>query len=247
MFKRKQLPTTECQYKTNCYRKNPSHFEQFGHSHIHKIVSRGREKGSYLIPDELSFSRDIVKIQCEIVEKIFPHLVSDQPAKKVAVDRKDDDNVQKTKECDVSKDNLVVTPEKSIEIVDSPSKLNPEATEFNPSPSTSTSTSDSSNTTTTASKDAERETKRKIVRNIHEYFDVVAPKGQMAKKLANAAPYNFFLTTITASKATHSEPLSVTFIELLDESLGELENSVQINFMVDISWLMANYYFAGQE
>lgn len=35
--------------------------------------------------------------------------------------------------------------------------------------------------------------------------------------------------------------------ELLDDSLGELECSLQINFMIDISWLLGNYYFSGNE
>lgn len=67
----------------------------------------------------------------------------------------------------------------------------------------------------------------------------------MAKKLEQAAPYNLFLTAITDSKPTHSEPLSVTLQEILDESLGEIESTVQINFMVDIGWLLGHYYFAG--
>lgn len=35
------------------------------------------------------------------------------------------------------------------------------------------------------------------------------------------------------------------FVEILDQSLGELESSVQINFMIDIGWLLGHYYFAG--
>lgn len=33
--------------------------------------------------------------------------------------------------------------------------------------------------------------------------------------------------------------------ELLDASLGELQSSLQINFMVEPGWLLAHYYFAG--
>ena len=65
-----------------------------------------------------------------------------------------------------------------------------------------------------------------------KYLHVIAPKGRMVEKLKNAAPYNIFLTTVTDSPATHTDPLSVTFLELLDPSLGELESSVQFNFMV---------------
>lgn len=78
----------------------------------------------------------------------------------------------------------------------------------------------------------------------HHFLPVILPKGQMADKLKEAAPYNFFLTTVTAAPETHSDPLSVTFQELLDPSLGELESSVQFNFMVDVGWLLAQYAFA---
>lgn len=81
--------------------------------------------------------------------------------------------------------------------------------------------------------------------DIHNFIKVVAPKGKMKEKLAAAAPFNFFLTTITSSKPTHEEPLSLTFLEILDPSLGELECSVQINFMIDIGWLLGQYFFAG--
>lgn len=79
---------------------------------------------------------------------------------------------------------------------------------------------------------------------MREFLPVVLPRGRMAEKLKNAAPYNIFLTTITAAPKTHNDPLSVTFQELLDPSLGELESSVQFNFMIDIAWLLAQYTFA---
>lgn len=77
-----------------------------------------------------------------------------------------------------------------------------------------------------------------------QFLPVILPRGQMADKLKNAAPYNIFLTTVTAAPETHSDPLSVTFQELLDPSLGDLESSVQFNFMVDVGWLLAHYAFA---
>ncbi|XP_055601148.1 probable tyrosyl-DNA phosphodiesterase [Uranotaenia lowii] len=113
-----------------------------------------------------------------------------------------------------------------------------------PKPSTS---SDVNRQKQQPSKEQGIQLKKVITRNIHDYYPVVAPKGQMAKKLAAAAPYNFFLTTITDAKVTHTEPLSITFQELLDSSLGDLECSFQMNFMVDIGWLLGHYYFAGYE
>lgn len=85
---------------------------------------------------------------------------------------------------------------------------------------------------------------QKLEEAMKQFLPVILPKGRMAEKLKNAAPYNMFLTTVTAAPETHSDPLSVTFQELLDASLGELESSVQINFMVDVGWLLAQYAFA---
>lgn len=77
-----------------------------------------------------------------------------------------------------------------------------------------------------------------------KYLPVRLPRGKMAEKLKNAAPYNFFLTTVTSAPETHSDPLSITFQELLDPSLGDLESSIQMNFLIDIGWLIAHYTFA---
>uniref|UniRef100_A0A182Q0N0 Aprataxin and PNK-like factor PBZ domain-containing protein n=1 Tax=Anopheles farauti TaxID=69004 RepID=A0A182Q0N0_9DIPT len=44
---------------------------------------------------------------------------------------------------------------------------------------------------------------------------------------------------------THAEPLSITFPELLDKSLGELEYSLQTTFLIDPEWVLYQYAFAG--
>lgn len=87
----------------------------------------------------------------------------------------------------------------------------------------------------------------RVERRIEDYIDVLYPKGEAIKKYEASNPYNFFLTAIVDSPETHKETLSITMQEILDKSLGDLESSVQINFMVDIGWLLAHYYFAGHE
>lgn len=86
-----------------------------------------------------------------------------------------------------------------------------------------------------------------VERRIEDYIEVVYPKGEAIKKYEASHPYNFFLTAIPSSKPTHKETLSMTMQEILDLSLGDLDSSVQINYMVDIGWLLAHYYFAGHE
>lgn len=81
--------------------------------------------------------------------------------------------------------------------------------------------------------------------DVHDYVKVMNPKGKMLDKLTAARPYNYFLTCVTSSPQTHGEPMSVTFQEILDPSLGELECSVQINCLVHAEWLFVQYHCAG--
>lgn len=68
-----------------------------------------------------------------------------------------------------------------------------------------------------------------------------------AVRLAEAGPYNFFLTAVRDSPPTHTEALSIRFHELLDPSMGDLDSSLQINFMVELDWLLEMYKVYGHE
>ena len=89
-------------------------------------------------------------------------------------------------------------------------------------------------------------TEHHIPARLKYFLPLILPKGRMAEKLRSAAPYNFFLTAVTASPPTHIDPSFITFLDLLDPSLGELESSVQLNFTVNLSWLVAQYTAARQ-
>ncbi|CAG9772390.1 unnamed protein product [Ceutorhynchus assimilis] len=65
--------------------------------------------------------------------------------------------------------------------------------------------------------------------------------GSMLEKLKKNAPYNLFFTTIPKSQSTFKEVNSVSFTDLLCPSLGPLKCSLQINFMIDIDWLLKQY------
>lgn len=101
---------------------------------------------------------------------------------------------------------------------------NPISSSSNPSTSSGSITSGSSraesavskkkvvSSSSSSSSDVGTATKRTDEKyDIHDFFPVVAQKGLFANKLANAAPFNIFYTTITDSPLTHSEPFSVTF------------------------------------
>ncbi|CAH1159517.1 unnamed protein product [Phaedon cochleariae] len=69
--------------------------------------------------------------------------------------------------------------------------------------------------------------------------------GTMMEKLERAAPYNIFFTTIIKAPLTTKQPNAITFTDLLCPSLGVLKNSLQINFMIDIDWLLKQYKARG--
>ena len=50
-----------------------------------------------------------------------------------------------------------------------------------------------------------------------------------------------FLTKIRDSPLTHADPRSIYMADLLHPRLGNLQKSLQINFMVEWEWLKMNY------
>uniref|UniRef100_A0A182P8G8 PBZ-type domain-containing protein n=1 Tax=Anopheles epiroticus TaxID=199890 RepID=A0A182P8G8_9DIPT len=265
-------PTKECQYAGECYRVNPVHFREYSHPHIEKLLTKAASISMVEIPDDVKVHRSVFTEQLKIVSDLFPHLACDplNPEKKAKIEPTTSKLPSATPSLPASSAPKTVPKPSSLEMSSAPkpepkpssglaaSNKNPIESLFAERRAKMQSTARSVQVTepaVPAQNDAPTGTttnigislQRALPRDINSYFPVVAPRGQMAQKLAAAAPYNMFLTTITASKPTHTEPLSVTFQELLDTSLGELECSVQMNFMVDIGWLLAHYYFAGYE
>lgn len=222
--KRRLKPSEQCQYGEKCYRKNPHHFMEYAHTHLDKIDDINN------IPPELEANRTIILEQLKILNNLFP---SDPPAKRVAIASNPvSQSAVSTSSSSVSISTTNVTSKAEVHSSDS-------ATESKLNPSTSNLQVESRDTAAVSANVLPHPP------NIHEYIKVVLPRGKMAEKLAQAAPYNYFLTAITSSKATHNEPQSITLQEILDPSLGDIESSVQINFMVDIGWLLGHYHFAG--
>lgn len=194
---------------------------------VDAIYAKGLQADSneYDIPTK--YSAELINIQLKLLEKVLPQRASKNSATSKAV------NVAPSKPA-------TVAPSKPATVAPSKPATLPAAKKEQPAPMPSTSQAANSKDSSNLAK------KQKLSeRNIRDYIPVVVEKGRMASKLERAAPYNMFLTAITDSKPTHQEPLSITLQEILDESLGEIESSVQINFMVDIGWLLGHYYFAG--
>lgn len=192
---------------------------------VDAIYAKGLQADSneYDIPTK--YSAELINIQLKLLEKVMRASKNSATSKAV--------NVAPSKPA-------TVAPSKPATVAPSKPATLPAAKKEQPAPMPSTSQAANSKDSSNLAK------KQKLSeRNIRDYIPVVVEKGRMASKLERAAPYNMFLTAITDSKPTHQEPLSITLQEILDESLGEIESSVQINFMVDIGWLLGHYYFAG--
>lgn len=84
-----------------------------------------------------------------------------------------------------------------------------------------------------------------MIRDLKYSISIVEP-GEFAIKYALSAPYHLFFTRVEKSRETYKQEFSVTFPEILDISLGEIVNSLHINFMVDVGWLCLQYLLAGQ-
>ncbi|CAH0560746.1 unnamed protein product [Brassicogethes aeneus] len=72
-------------------------------------------------------------------------------------------------------------------------------------------------------------------------YDKMTTKNTMLDKFEKTAPYNIFFTQIPKSPDTLKQFNSATFTDILCPSLGELTDSLQVNFMIDISWLLEQY------
>ncbi|XP_014475675.1 PREDICTED: probable tyrosyl-DNA phosphodiesterase [Dinoponera quadriceps] len=93
-----------------------------------------------------------------------------------------------------------------------------------------------------------KEVREEAIRRMRQSgYDVsIVDPGEFAIKYALSAPYHVFFTRVEKSKATYSQQFSVTFPEILDRSLGEIVNSLHLNFMVDVGWLCLQYLLAAQ-
>lgn len=201
------------------------------------FAGKDSSSNEYTIPDKYFMTKDVIAEQIEILEKLFsnqklskPSADDDEPNSKTPAKKpKTDANIQQNDKstsspssssngnvkkitADQLKKSLDDTMKKSETTkahkaqTDGCASTSKQATAV-----TSSQKPSSSNSNQSSSNSKPLPSDSKLSRNIHDYINVVLPKGNMAKKLEAAAPYNFFLTTITASKPTHNEPLSITF------------------------------------
>ncbi|XP_047518900.1 probable tyrosyl-DNA phosphodiesterase [Pieris napi] len=223
----------ECSYGDKCYRLNPAHFREFSHPHLESILNTYEGNGDYDIPQQYSMQRSQIIEQLNIIveKNLYIGKIGTQSSDDKQSSTRTKDETPNTQSTNVTQ----IKPQKIMAI-----KTIPQCSQ------------DSVKINREKSQNQEQKVRdsdyRPIVpptRKYSEYFKVIPEKNKMAAKHDACAPYYIFYTTITDAKETHTQPYSISFQEILDFSLGELKCSLQINFMVDVSWLLAQYYFAG--
>ncbi|KAL3266588.1 hypothetical protein HHI36_010752 [Cryptolaemus montrouzieri] len=89
---------------------------------------------------------------------------------------------------------------------------------------------------------SEKKVKTTIYQSVkHEQATSLSGENNMLKKWLCNSPYFIFYTTIPKSPDTLKQKNGITFTDLLCPSLGKLKCTLQINFMIDIMWLMEQY------
>ncbi|CAH2101303.1 unnamed protein product [Euphydryas editha] len=256
----------ECNYGEKCYRLNPAHFREFSHPHLESILDNFKGSGEYDIPEKYSLQRNMLIDQLNIIVeknlyepkcKVNDGVTNSTNSKETGPSDNKNYNssasethikpsrIESNKYTDTKTEKLNLSAQNKTTRTD-------ESVTQNRNKCDNSSVSGSSKPENTMSKGVGERVRdsdyRPLVpptKRAEDFLKVVIPRGGMAAKHAASAPYHIFYTTISDARETHRQPYSITFLEILDSSLGELKCSLQINFMVEIGWLLSQYYFAG--
>lgn len=85
-----------------------------------------------------------------------------------------------------------------------------------------------------------------IVQALRHDKTIISKHGTFAAKFESSVPYNFFLSTVDELEKTAEQPFSVSLHEVLDYTEGEIVESLHLNYMVELLWVVTEYMLAGQ-
>ncbi|KAG8230462.1 hypothetical protein J437_LFUL009951 [Ladona fulva] len=255
----------ECNYGENCYRRNPNHFKEFGHRHLEKMLEN-QFGDDIKLPSSMKagLDRTVILEQLEILAPIFkeernkgiPEVkeVAIKPGNKnEGLQTATEDGLTSADEIRSSKADTYVKAKdadnKTLEETQHKKRKNDASSSRLSNPPETSSSEKELGTKFEKKNDSkileEPEYKKRKGDSSSRTSTSPIKGGGFLKKWEDSLPYNFFLTTIYSSPKTRSEGLSITFRDLLDESLGTIESSLQINFMVELDWVLSNYHRTG--
>lgn len=242
-----------CSYGEGCYRRNPVHLGEFCHPHLESLLLNQETSINLKIPDSFmaKVDRSLLLDQLKVLQRIYTKIAENTP-KKTRADCPSSKPVESPSETKVSrtgresKNELHSRTSKEIAQI----KNNTAGSKASSSTSSQVSQRDSV-PRTGRFQDNFRNTKQKC-RELKRQSIAEAEKKHVSpfssdipSRIAAAAPYYFFLTKVRAEPKTYNEPFSITFRELLDPGLGQLRASLQINFLVELPWVMHHYEHQG--
>jgi len=255
----------ECSFKEKCYRKNPHHFKEFKHIHLAKLSIKHPD---YKVTSDNGIGLENLRQQLKIyadIEDSFQRIrqqenrdrAVEESRRRVETqknalspqenrDRAVEESIRRVEAQNnalspqENRDRAVKESIKRVEAQNSPvspsttniPKKRPRSPSHEPVPKiqktdgTSSSTGNAENSSCSSPEIGDKGSK---------------PRSKIQQKLDAAAPYNFFLTKVKDNPATHDARHSIYMTDLMHPSLGKIKSSLQINFMVELDWLLMNY------
>ncbi|XP_071452612.1 probable tyrosyl-DNA phosphodiesterase [Hetaerina americana] len=238
------ISNKECNYGEDCFRRNPVHFKEFCHPHLEALLV-GQKGDDISLPRGYKSSMDssVIIEQLKILSSIKAEMKL-LPAKDLGnnTDNTKEESRKTAKESQSQRysdpsGTKIRTSQESVGIVSNTSELETQKKKLHLAVDLENKKRSPPKATPTSPDKVEPEIKKRRTD--------VNIRGTFMEKWESSQPYNFFLTAITDSPRTHAEKLTVKFKDLLDSSLGTVESSLQINFMVELEWLLGHYERAG--
>ncbi|XP_015593226.1 probable tyrosyl-DNA phosphodiesterase [Cephus cinctus] len=250
----------QCPFKYKCYRKNPIHFRELSHPDFECLVINQLDD-NVVVPDNIGFeSPDPCELlqQLRIVQTVLKEKrerdgisfatlqaklskLTPKPRLRTQSSTSNDNNVPNTssgsKRSNANEEDHI----------SGNSKMKKSKNRANQNVSGETSLVEQM--ISRDSQDARLALREKTISMMkaHGHKISVAKVGEFGMKFALAAPYHFFLTRVEKCHATYDQTNSISFPEILDISLGEIQSSLQLSFVVDVGWLCLQYLLAAQK
>ncbi|XP_057366937.1 probable tyrosyl-DNA phosphodiesterase [Daphnia carinata] len=202
----------ECTYGSKCYRRNKQHFLGFSHPYIENVASR-INNGEIEAVMSLGLTSDLVE-QAQVVAELMESgelIPKGQQIPETSVNNK-----------------MRGVKRNASEMMQTKASQDAEVThlEHKEKQLKLTPSVDKNTSATIESLKAQTSAGREL---------------NPQQKVEASAPIHYFLSAVANEPETWDQPLTLRFTDLFHPSLGVLQQSMQMNFMVELGWLLAQY------